>query len=512
MKSPFILLLILTVFLFNFGCPTEEEAGDRIEISTSDISAITNSTAYSGGIISSDGGDAITQRGVCWSIYEYPTIGNPHTKDGNGTGSFSSELTELEAVTEYYVRAYAINRYSTVYGNQIVFSTGVAPATIKGTKILELKAKSAKMEGTVSEEGGGTVTEKGACWSTSLNPTVDDHKVNSGSGSGKISAEITGLVPDTQYFFRLYATNEAGTAYGEEMSFTTKDGVPELHTKPVFYLTNSEALGGGMIIDDGGLEITEKGVCWSTSENPTTADSKTSDGNGSGNFESNISGLTPQTLYFVRCYISSDLGVFYGHQVKCTSPVEDVEGNSYQVVGIGDQLWMAENLKTKKYNDGSALDYLPDSAAWANAIAAAFSYSLSQQDEGYGPYYNMFAITSGRLCPTGWHVPSDSEIDELISVLGDVADIGDLLKSEKEEDWNSPHTDATNASGFTGLPGGIRTFNSARFAIGREGFWWTATGVNTSEGSYFSLKHDSSALLRGEYDKRTGMSVRCVKD
>jgi len=207
------------------GAPTWEDCPAVVPtLSTTAITSITYITAISGGTITNDGGAAVTARGVCWSTSSNPTVAlSTKTTDGSGTGSFTSSITSLVAGTTYYVRAYATNSVGTAYGTQVVFATtaSVLP-TLTTTTISGITNTTASSGGNITNDGGAAVTARGVCWSTSSNPTVAlSTKTTDGSGIGSFTSSITGLLAATSYYVRAYATNSVGTAYGNEVVFTT---------------------------------------------------------------------------------------------------------------------------------------------------------------------------------------------------------------------------------------------------------------------------------------------------
>ncbi len=194
-------------------------------VTTTAISNISYITATSGGNVIDDGGATVTSRGVCWSISPNPTLSDPHTNNGSGTGSFTSNITGLTPNTNYYVRAWAVNSVGTGYGNQISFTTlQITLPTVTTSSITNITSTSATSGGYVTNTGGATVTARGVCWSTSQNPTIFDNHTTDGSGTGSFVSSITGLEPETDYYVRAYATNSVGTAYGNQISFTTLAG------------------------------------------------------------------------------------------------------------------------------------------------------------------------------------------------------------------------------------------------------------------------------------------------
>jgi uncharacterized protein (TIGR02145 family) len=286
-----------------------------ISLTTTDISAISAISATAGGTISSDGGAAVLARGVCWSTTSNPTIAlNTKTSNGTGIGAFTSSITGLSIGITYYVRAYATNSVGTVYGNQVSFSTTLP--VVNTSNISAITSNSATCGGEVISIGGATVIARGVCWSTTSNPTISNSKTSDGTGDGAFSSSITGLKEGTTYFVRAFATNSVGTAYGTNVSFRSTSAEPKVSSTAISNITESSTTSGGNVTYDGGESVIARGVCWSTSTNPTINDSKTTDGTGSGLFSSSITGLTIGATYYVRAYATNSMGTGYGNQLN----------------------------------------------------------------------------------------------------------------------------------------------------------------------------------------------------
>jgi uncharacterized protein (TIGR02145 family) len=204
-------------------------------VSTAVVSTITSSTAVCGGIVTSDAGSTVTARGVCWSQNSSPTIADSKTNNGSGAGSFTSNITGLSHMTTYFVRAYATNANGTGYGSTMSFTTQSSLPSVTTAEISEIIGSTAISGGTVTSDGGSTVTERGVCWSTSQNPTTSNLHTTDGSGTGSFTSNITGLSGDTTYYVRAYATNSVGTVYGIQRSFTTLNDFCEGFTAPTGY-------------------------------------------------------------------------------------------------------------------------------------------------------------------------------------------------------------------------------------------------------------------------------------
>ncbi|MCX6243211.1 MAG: fibrobacter succinogenes major paralogous domain-containing protein [Bacteroidetes bacterium] len=192
-------------------------------VTTNSVTNPTQTTATCGGNVTSDGGLTVSARGVCWNTTGNPTISDPRTTDGTGTGPFTSNMTGLSTGTPYIVRAYATNASGTSYGDEVNFSTtgsGTLP-TVLTTAISNTTQTSATGGGNVTNDGGSSVTAKGVCYNTTGIPVISDLHTSDGSGTGTFTSNITGLSASTHYYVRAYATNGSGTAYGDTVSFTT---------------------------------------------------------------------------------------------------------------------------------------------------------------------------------------------------------------------------------------------------------------------------------------------------
>lgn len=222
------------------------------------------------------------------------------------------------------MRAYATNSEGTSYGEQKTFSTShdvVAP-TVTTHDVSAISTTTATCGGNVTSAGYGTVSARGVCWSTSQNPMVTGQHTTNGTGTGTFTSNISGLTTNTTYYVRAYATNEAGTAYGEQKTFTTNTDItiPTVTTNNVSDITTTTATCGGNVTSDGGSTVTSRGVCWSTSHNPIlNLYYMTSDGYGTGEYVSSITGLQPNTTYYVRAYASNSQGTAYGPEVSFTT-------------------------------------------------------------------------------------------------------------------------------------------------------------------------------------------------
>ncbi|MBI4947467.1 MAG: T9SS type A sorting domain-containing protein [Bacteroidetes bacterium] len=201
-------------------------------VTTTTATSITATTAASGGNVTVDGGATVTARGVCWGTSANPVATGSHTTDGSGTGTFTSSITGLTASTLYHYRAYATNSAGTAYGSDLTFTTSASASlpTLTTTSASSVTNTTAVSGGNISSQGSSAVTARGVCWATTSGPTISGSHTTDGSGTGTFTSNITGLTLGTLYYVRAYATNTSGTAYGNEITFTTTGGTTSCDT------------------------------------------------------------------------------------------------------------------------------------------------------------------------------------------------------------------------------------------------------------------------------------------
>ena len=505
--STFVLLLL-------FSC---KEKPEKPVVSTISVTEITTISAVSGGVISDDGGEPVLLKGICWKTATEPTIDDHKTTATGETNTFSGNMTELSPKTKYYVRAYATNSVGTSYGESISFITlgdSPAPVSSAATGIDTVKAT---LNGSVNPNDLSTTVIFEWGTTTSYDNTIASSNNNiSGHSSVNVSANLTGLTPGTVYHFRVKAENSLGTTFSADMTFTT------LGDKPAVTLVGAS----GITLTNASLTSSVNPNYLATSvtfEWGTTTDyNNTTTGQdiGNGNFVVDViqglSGLLPATTYHYRVKAINLLGTVYSEDLTFTTyALVDAEHNFYHSVNIGSQTWMKENLKTSKFNDNTDIQLITDNTAWSNMATPAYSWydnDGTMNKNSYGALYNWFAVETGKLCPSGWHVPDKTDWTTLINYLGGTTIAGGKLKETNQTHWQAPNTGATDESGFTGLPGGNRDLLGPFYNLGQRGYWWTKISESSTNAWYMHMAYDTSDAILIDYGKTMGFSVRCIKD
>ena len=306
--------------IFNF---TTTDQQDKPTVETVGADNITMNSATVEGNVTNDGGSFVSERGICYSIFENPTVSDSVRYAGTGIGRFTCVLSNLTNATTYYVRAFAINNEGTSYGDVLTFRTVEHPMlpTVSTDEVSDITINTAVCGGNVLSDGFAEITERGICYATHEEPTVFDYKVAGGAGLGLFQCRMSGLQTLTTYHVRAYAKNSEGYAYGNEVTFVTADEtfLPEVITHEVTDFNHFYAVGVGEVVSNGGLDIIERGICWSTSPNPVTTGNKLTAGTGMGEFECRMLCLFGNTTYYVRAFAANEAGLKYGNEVTFTT-------------------------------------------------------------------------------------------------------------------------------------------------------------------------------------------------
>ena len=450
MKSTKLLsTLLLAIAMLFAACEDDSETGTllmKASVTTASLTSVSENSAVIGGNVTDDGNASVTERGIVYATFLNPTtVRGTKLSAGSGLGGFSANLSGLDSDVTYYARAFAINSQGTSYGDHISFTTlgaGSLPI-VTTTPAIDITGFSAVIGGNVSDEGGSPVTERGLVFGTSSNPTTDDVKIADGNnGLGSFTLELTGLNESSTYYVRAYAINGDGTAYGNEIIFSTEMAadLPTVSTLPASNITAFSALLIGNVSDDGGSPVTEGGFVMGPSSNPTTDDIKiTYSGSITVGLDYSIelTGLNENSTYFVRAYAINDVGTAYGNEIQI-STLEDglMLGERYQGGVIGYILQPGDRGYDPDMQHGIIVGDLTMALSWLNGANnylttgatsrfigdGAFNTSLIVDEQAvYGSGNNYAAKYCLDLNAAGfgsWHLPSSDELEALFDNRG----------------------------------------------------------------------------------------------
>ncbi|MBU8892509.1 MAG: fibrobacter succinogenes major paralogous domain-containing protein [Bacteroidales bacterium] len=514
--------------------------GDEYSFSTKDgipdteiiqIFDITASSTNVGININHDGGLEILEHGLCWNMSGEPSIDDSFTSNfvdqtilDTGVENFTYSINNLEINSIYYIRTFTINELGVNYGGEYSFTTkdGIPDAEI--IQIFDITAYTINIGININHDGGLEILEHGLCWNMSGEPSIDDSFTTNfvdqtilDTGVENFIYSINNLEINSTYYIRTFITNELGITYGIEFSFTTGDGSPVIKTVEFSEIRSNSLKSGGNVISDEGFTIIEKGVCWNTSGNPDINDFKINAGSGSESFECHLENLQEGEDYYVKAYATNSKGTAYGEELQVSLiygviQVQDYDGNWYNLLKIGNQIWLKESLKTTHYSNGDPIEN-GDGIDINSEFSPAYYFNYDNNEanaEIYGRLYTWYAALNA--CPDGWHMATENEWQTLINYIGNENE-GRLKSTGILEDgsglWKSPNAGATDLHGFSMLPAG---FYSAQFysyyGIGERSMFVYAD--NGKGGG--SFKYDDDYMTGLGTGLNFGHSVRCIKD
>ena len=476
---------------------------------TSAASEITGNSAIVGGNVVSDGGLEVTERGVYYSMNANPIETGTKVECGSGLGEFIHNLTNLQTGATYYVRAYAKNKFGIAYGEEISFVCEGVPV-VTTSQPTNISYTSATVGGNVTNDGGLEVTERGVVYGMDQNPTIEDNKVASGSGLGTFTYNLTDLQDGVTYYARAYAINAKGTAYGEEVSFTTKaKTIATVVTTPATNVSYTSATVGGNVTDNGGATVTERGICYSRSANPTTANTKITSGSGLGQFTCNLTDLQDGTTYYVRAYAINAKGTAYGEEVSFMTTSSE-NGHEYVDLGLSVK-WATMNVgasSSEDYGDYFAWGetepkdvYDWNTYKWCNGSSSTLT--KYNTDSYYGTVDNktQLDLTDDAAYMNwggAWRMPTDAELTE--------------LREQCTWTWTSQNgvngykvTSKSNGNSIF-LPASGSSLNNA----GSMGFYWSSSLYTDHPWYVLDVDFGSGGVYRGRNRRCCGFSVRPV--
>ena len=495
------------------------ELSDSPTVITTNPSEIKLSSAKVGGNVTSDGGSNITDRGI---YYSTNIISNgTKLQIGSGIGAFSATLSSLTPNTTYYVKAYATNTAGTSYGSILNFKTDVTAQspTVTTTAPSNITSNNATLGGNVTSEGSSAVLERGVVYATTQNPTISNTKIASGSGTGAYSVNATNLTTNSIYYVRAYATNSHSTAYGNEVNFST---IPSGVTPVAAFTASSTSINLGQTIQFTD-QSTGNPTSWSwdfgdggtsTIQNPSYTYTKSGSYNVSLAVNNSTGSNSISKTNFIT--VTDIIGILFNPNLTYGT-VTDIDGNKYKTIQIGTKVWMAENLKVTKLNDGTAISFESSNNSWMTKVNPLYCWYNNdiENKNTYGALYNRHTVNTGKLCPIGWHVSTDSNWSTLTNNTGGDNNAAIKLKEAGNGHWSGASSNSTNSSGFTALPGGIRYENGAFSGLKDNGTWWCTNPENYAFSSWYrQMFYNANDIQKYglNFSPQLGLSVRCVKD
>ena len=435
------------------------------------------------------------------------------------------------------------------------------PVTVTGGESLDISAgddvvsditaTSAKVTGEFTKlDDNEKIIQHGHIYSsTNQNPNLDDTRTKLGETTqiGTFISQLADLQPNTKYYVRSYIITEKNTigyhpAIKQFTTSQTTNTAPIVTTQNASNIAQNTATLNGQV-NANGNDATVTFEYGTTTSYGTTVYATPSivTGTSNTNVTADITGLTENTIYHCRIKAVNVGGTTYSpNDITFTTTqttnttVTDIDGNIYPTVNIGNQTWMAEDLRVTHYPNGDAIPHIIDNTEWANLAddntSDAYCFYNNDNITGAGSWGALYtwaaamsdnAVSSSTnpsgvqgVCPDGWHLPSDAEWTELTDYLGGTSVAGGKMKETGTTHWNSPNTGATNESGFSALPGGYRYYygTGAFYNAGYLGGWWSATESSGTNAWLRYLYYYDAEATRYSNDKSFGFSVRCVRD
>ena len=458
--------------------------------------------------------DAYVQYSLSSSFAKYDVAKMTEEK-----GIYAAQLVGLADNTTYYIRYEVSNKYSSVVAEKVAeFKTlPCTVPTIVVDSIAGVKENQAKVHLHLTSTGGAVVTDMGICWSKQANPTIED--IHKSTDDTLAVLDITDLQPNTQYYVRAYAMNKMGIAYSEEVVFTTLKQVvlPTVKTTAASSVTETSAVTGGNVTSDGNASVTERGVVYATTQNPTTANTKVASGSGTGSFVCNLSGLQPNTKYYVRAYAINSKGTAYGEQVSFTTLEEVSATPEYVDLGLSVK-WADRNVgatKPEEYGDYFAWGetqpkstYNWSTYKWCDGSETTLTKYNSNSSNGIVDNKRTLELDddAARVNWGGsWRMPTDAELTELREQCTWTRTTQNGVYGYKVTSKKSGYT---NKSIF--LPAAGFRSGSSLYDAGSCGSYWSSSLCTVYPDGAYYLDFRSDYVSRYYGDRYCGASVRPV--
>jgi len=451
--------------------------------------------------------------------YDSTTTVQQSPLTGNSDVNVNIDLSGLSPGTTYHYRIVATNELGTTYGNDMTFKTlGDVPA-VTILDITNLQTHAATLNCSVNPNYLSTsVTFEWGTTTSYDNTTAAPQSLLTGNSDVSVYIDLSGLSPGTTYHYRIVATNELGTTNSEDITFKTLGQVPFIvpHTPIVkidsailYSSVNPNYLSTEVIFEWGLTNI--YGNTISPTDSPFIGSSLV-------NTCTVLSGLSAETTYHFRIKATNELGTTYSEDSTfSTYSLVDADNNYYHSVVIGTQTWMNENLKTTRFTNGDLIGTTtPSTFDITNESAPKYQWSPNGNDDNkiiYGKLYTWFTVNDNRqICPSGWHVPSNTEWTTLVDFIGGESNGGSKLKETGILHWESPNADATDEYRFTALPAGYRTCYGLFTGFKTSAYFWTSTEKDITEAFLRSTWSEISSMSDGSIGKCYGFSLRCIKN
>jgi len=572
------------------------------DVTTENISGITQTSAVSGGNVTNNGGAEVFARGVCWGTSENPTTGSSKTNNGEGNGAFASNITGLTANLKYYVRAYATNSEGTNYGDEVSFTTLETPpvaaftasvTTIIAGQSVQFTDQSSNTPTSWSWNFGdgstSTLQSPSHTYSTAGTYTISLIATNSSGSDTETKTGYIKVNPVVIAPVAAFTVSVTIITAGQSVQFTDQstntptswswnfgDGGTSTTNSPLHIYSTAGTYTVSLTATNSAGSDTETKVNYITANAvlvPVYVSSVIENATPSRleiTFNLALASITPATSVFtvmvnsvartvssisisgtkVLLTLTSPVSFGDALTVAYTKPsanplqtasggqvatfsnktvtnrvntIIDGDGNTYNAVIIGTQVWMKENLKTTKYRNGTDIPLITSNTGWSNMLTPAYCWVNNDEStykNTYGGLYNWYAVNTGILCPSGWHVPGDNEWKILEMHLGmSQAEADALLWRGTDQGAQMKNTsgwptgdNGTNSSGFSGLPGGFRKETGEFVEYITDGTWWTSSPYGDDFAWMRGLRFERTQVGKNNKYKNNGLSVRCIKD